>query len=71
MRIYLPIYCVLFFFNLNAQTLLYNDSINVQAKVWSKDKEKKVTYSNWKTYTSHSIEMIKGFNSTENDLRDN
>ena len=71
MRVYLPIYCMLFFLNLKAQTLHFTDSTNIQAKVWNKDKEKKVTYSNWKTYTSHSIEMIKGFNPIENDLRDN
>jgi hypothetical protein len=71
MRIALSINCILFFLNSNAQVLHFTDSNNVQAKVWNKDKEKKVTYSDWKTYTSHSIEMIKGFNPIENDLRDN
>ena len=44
-----------------AQKFTFNDSIIVQAKVWNKNKEKKVTYSDWKPNVSHKVEMISGF----------
>lgn len=39
----------------------YWDSIYVQAKEWSKDENKQVHYSDWKTYKATTIEQLKGF----------
>ena len=50
-----------------AQSLHFNDSVIIQAKVWSKNKEKKVNYSNWKPNVSHTVGMIEGFDSTAID----
>jgi hypothetical protein len=44
-----------------AQKFNFNDSVIIQAKVWNKNKEKKVTYSDWKPNVSHTIGMINGF----------
>jgi hypothetical protein len=50
-----------------AQKFTFNDSIIVQAKVWNKNKEKKVTYSDWKPNVSHTIGMISHFDSSQAD----
>jgi len=50
-----------------AQSILFNDSVIIQAKVWNKNKEKQVSYSNWKPYISRTIEMIDGFDSSPLD----
>jgi hypothetical protein len=50
--------------SINGQIFEFKDSIIVQAKVWNKNKEKQVTYSNWKPNISHTIGMIKNFDTT-------
>ncbi len=50
--------------SIHGQIFEFKDSIIVQAKVWNKNKEKQVTYSNWKPNISHTIEMINGFDTT-------
>jgi len=47
-----------------SQTYNFSDSAIVQAKVWSKNKEKKVVYSNWKPNITHTIGMIRGFDTS-------
>jgi hypothetical protein len=44
-----------------AQSISYTDSVIIQAKVWSKNKEKVVNYSNWKPFVAHTVGMIKDF----------
>jgi len=46
----------------------FSDSILVQAKIWSRDSMRKIQYSDWKTFPSHTIEMLKGFRPTKNLL---
>lgn len=46
---------------LNGQVLLFNDSILVQTKIWSRDSARKIQYSDWKTFSSHTVEMVNGF----------
>jgi hypothetical protein len=58
---------LLFIIFINAQSIHYKDSIIIQAKVWNKNKEKQVSYSNWKPYISRTIEMIDGFDSSPLD----
>lgn len=45
----------------NGQRSIFNDSILVQSKMWSRDSNRKIQYSDWKTFTSHTVETIKGF----------
>ena len=46
---------------LSGQSLVFNDSVIVQTKMWSRDSARKIQYSDWKSCPSHTIEMIKGF----------
>lgn len=45
----------------NAQSLYFTDSILVQTKMWSRDANRKIQYSDWKSFTSHTVEMLDGF----------
>jgi hypothetical protein len=55
------------FNNVIAQSFNFKDSVVIQAKVWSKNKEKQVKYSNWKPNVSHTIGMIQNFDTTLTD----
>lgn len=44
-----------------AQQILFNDSVVVQSKMWSRDSARKIQYSDWKTFSSHTVEMVDGF----------
>lgn len=43
------------------QNSLFKGSTNVAAKIWSRDSARKIQYSDWKTFPSHTIEMLNGF----------
>jgi len=45
-----------------------SDTLLVQAKVWSKDEAKQVHYSDWKSYPSVTVNMLKGFKETQPQL---
>ncbi len=56
--------CFLFFCQSNlieAQKLLFSDSIIVESKIWSRDSNRNIQYSDWKKFPSHTVESIKGF----------
>lgn len=59
--ILLAIFIVGIFFS-NAQQIYFSDSVIVASKVWSKDENKKIHYSDWKKFTSHTIDQVKDFN---------
>jgi len=44
-----------------AQTIFFNDSISIQTKIWSRDSNRKIQYSDWKNFSSHTVEMLSGF----------
>ncbi len=46
---------------LRAQPMLFNDSVRIQSKMWSRDSARKIQYSDWKTFSSHTVEMVDGF----------
>ena len=46
-----------------SQTLLFKDSISIQAKIWSKDENKQIHYSDWNSFVSHRISDIAGIES--------
>jgi hypothetical protein len=56
--------CILCWNHLKSQVFEFKDSVIIQAKIWSKNKDKKVNYSNWKPNVSYSIEMIKNFDTS-------
>jgi len=43
------------------QAPLFTDSTLVQTKMWSRDSNRKIQYSDWKNFTSHTIESISSF----------
>jgi hypothetical protein len=45
----------------NAQSIFFNDSVLVQTKMWSRDSNRKIQYSDWKSFPSHTVEMLDGF----------
>lgn len=45
----------------NAQSVFFNDSVLVQTKMWSRDSNRKIQYSDWKSFPSHTVEMLDGF----------
>lgn len=45
-----------------------SDSLLVEAKVWSKDEAKQVHYSDWKSYPSVTVNMLKGFKESKPQL---
>ena len=49
----------------SAQRTFFSDSILVQSKIWSRDSMRKIQYSDWKTFPSHTVEMLKGFQPTK------
>ncbi len=55
---------------LTAQTAFFKDSITVEAKVWSKDENKQVHYSDWKSNISKRVVDVIGWtkNSKSNNL---
>jgi hypothetical protein len=44
-----------------AQSIFFNDSILIQTKIWSRDSNRKIQYSDWKSFSSHTVEMLDGF----------
>lgn len=52
---------------LTGQPLIFNDSVLVQTKMWSRDSARKIQYSDWKSFPSHTMEMIKGFSPANQD----
>ena len=43
------------------QSQLFKDSTNVFTKIWSRDSARKIQYADWKTFPSHTVEMLNGF----------
>ena len=41
-----------------AQTKIYHDSIMIQTREWSRDSERKIQYSDWRSYASHTVQML-------------
>jgi len=41
---------------------LFKDSTIIQAKIWSKDEDKKVHYSDWTPFVSYTVKDIKRYN---------
>ena len=46
---------------LTAQTSFFKDSTTVEAKVWSKDENKQVHYSDWKSNVSKRVADVIGW----------
>jgi len=44
-----------------SQAVIFTDSVPVQTKMWSRDSARNIQYSDWKTFPSHTIDMIRGF----------
>lgn len=55
--------------SLHAQ-LTFSDSLSVQAKIWSRDANRNIQYSDWKSFSSHTISQIKGFVTSVSDVTD-
>jgi hypothetical protein len=51
-----------------AQKMTFTDSIDVAAKVWSRDANKKIQYADWKIFNSHTINQINGFKISTPDI---
>ena len=70
MRIFIIAVTTLMIFsgNIYGQGALFSDSVLVQAKIWSRDSMRKIQYSDWKKFPSHTIEMLKGFQPIKNVL---
>ena len=47
--------------HLNGQVPIFKDSILVESKMWSRDSARKIQYSDWKIFPSHTVEMLNGF----------
>lgn len=41
-----------------------NDSIYIQAKIWSRDANRQIQYSNWKNFASKTVDLLVGFKPT-------
>jgi len=52
------LFFVFFVTNINAQNNV--DSIYVIAKIWSRDSNRNIVYSDWKTFPTATIDMLKG-----------
>jgi hypothetical protein len=44
-----------------AQPVAFSGQINIQAKMWSRDSARNIQYSDWKTFPSHTVEMVQGY----------
>lgn len=55
--------------NLLAQ-IDYLDSVLVQTKIWSRDAKRNIQYSDWKNFTAHTIDQVKGFSADTIDHLD-
>lgn len=44
-----------------AQSKIYHDSIMIETREWSRDNERKIQYSDWKSYSSHTLDMLNDF----------
>ena len=58
-------FLILNFTGLHAQQLIFKDAINVEAKIWSRDSNRNIQYSEWKNFPSHTIESISDFKPTK------
>jgi hypothetical protein len=38
-----------------------NDSLQIEAKVWSRDAKRKIQYSDWKRFPSYTVDQLHGF----------
>ncbi len=48
-----------------AQKLIFKDSVLVESKIWSRDSNRNIQYSDWKIFPSHTVESIKDFRPLE------
>ncbi|MEI8110031.1 MAG: agarase [Chitinophagia bacterium] len=55
--------------NLEAQ-IRYSDSVVVQAKIWSRDANRNIQYSDWKNFTAHTIDQVIGIPALRNENLD-
>jgi hypothetical protein len=45
---------------------LSKDSIQVQTKAWSRDKNREIVYSDWKTVAASTVDLLPGFKASKN-----
>jgi hypothetical protein len=45
---------------------LIKDSIQVQTKIWSRDKNREIVYSDWKTVSAITIDLLPAFTASKN-----
>jgi len=57
------------FENLFAQ-IRYSDSLVVQAKIWSRDANRNIQYSDWKNFTAYTVDQLAGFSAAKIDRLD-
>lgn len=48
----------------------YADAVVVQAKVWSRDANRNIQYSDWKNFTAHTVDQLVGFSADNIDYLD-
>ena len=49
---------------------VFSDSTLVQAKIWSRDANRNIQYSDWKNFASHTVSQLQGFSATPTDSLD-
>ena len=57
----LTMFILLITLRMSGQSVFFNDSVFVQTKMWSRDSARNIQYSAWKTFSSHTVEMVTGF----------
>lgn len=62
MKKFFPLLIFVVFANeLGAQKLSFFDSVIVESKMWSRDSNRNIQYSDWKKFSSHTVNQINNF----------
>jgi hypothetical protein len=48
-------------FSATAQKNIFTDSVVIESKMWSRDSLRKIQYSGWTSFSSHTVDMLRGF----------
>ncbi len=46
---------------------VFSDSTLVHAKIWSRDANRNIQYSDWKNFSSHTVSQLQGFSAASTD----
>lgn len=70
-KIFLILLPIIGVFQAIGQSTVFSDSVLVSTKIWSRDAQRNIQYSDWKIFPSHTVNMLKGYAAVEANALNN